>query len=82
MRRVRRCSQTALMPTRSFGFFLFLYFPFCLEPVPQRSAVERTFALPEFEGARLDPPFAFVVHDQPSPKNDRTAITTTTKPTR
>jgi hypothetical protein len=48
----------------------------------KRASIERTFALPEFEGSRLDPSFAFVVHDQPSPKNDRTAITITTRPTR
>lgn len=82
MCRVRRFGQADYISTRRFSLVLFLDFPLGLKPMAKRASIERTFALPEFEGSRLDPSFAFVVHDQPSPKNDRTAITITTRPTR
>jgi hypothetical protein len=82
MRRVHRCGHADYIPTRRFRFILLLDLPLGLKPVPQRSAVGRTFVLQEVESPRLDPSFAFVLHGQPSPKNDRTAITTTTRPTR
>lgn len=82
MRRVRRRGQADHIPTCGFSLNLLMDFPLGLEPMPQRSSVQRAFALPEFEGPLFEPVFAFVVHGQPNPKNDRTAITTTTRPTR
>ncbi|TCN33505.1 hypothetical protein EV665_14119 [Shinella granuli] len=62
MCRVRRCGQADYISTRRFCLILFLDLPLGLKPVTETSAIERPFALPEFEGSLLDSSLALVVH--------------------
>lgn len=61
---------------------LFVDFPLSLQPVAEASPVQSPLGLPEIEGPCGDASLAWIGHDaHRKPKNDRIAITMTTRPT-